>query len=67
MRQKSIYAILSVKFQGGEIEGDALTVYLKAKDPYSVEGIPMKDRILIEEGTLKALQGGQQICLVSGD
>lgn len=44
--------------QGEEIEGDALTVYLKARDPYSYEGIPMKDRVLMEKGVVKTLHGG---------
>lgn len=31
--------------QGDTVQGDALTVYLKAKEPYSDEGIVMKDRL----------------------
>ncbi len=44
--------------QGQEIQKDALTMYLKAKEPYSAEGIPMKDRLLLQDGTLKTLHGG---------
>ncbi len=47
-----------MKVQGEDIRGDALTLELKAVDPYSAEGIPMKDRLLIDEGTLQLLQGG---------
>ncbi|MCD8120069.1 MAG: metallopeptidase TldD-related protein [Lachnospiraceae bacterium] len=42
--------------QGEDIEGDALTIELKAVEPYSPEGIPMVDRMLMENGTLKMLQ-----------
>ena len=44
--------------QGERIEGDALTIELKAKDPYSPEGIPMQDRLLMEKGVLRTLHGG---------
>ncbi|MEZ3446011.1 MAG: hypothetical protein K1W30_12935 [Lachnospiraceae bacterium] len=44
--------------QGDAVQGDALTIYMKAKEPYSDEGIPMKDRLLMENGTLKMLHGG---------
>mgnify|MGYP001057080248 CR=1 FL=1 len=44
--------------QGEEITGDALTISLKARDPYSMEGVPMKDRVLMEGGTIKTLHGG---------
>ncbi len=44
--------------QGDAIQGDALTIYMKAKEPYSDEGIAMKDRLLMENGTLKMFHGG---------
>lgn len=44
--------------QGEAVQGDALTIHMKAKEPYSSEGIPMKDRTLMENGTLKMLHGG---------
>lgn len=44
--------------QGDQVKGDFVTVILKAKNPYSGEGIHMKDRALIEEGTLKLIHGG---------
>lgn len=53
----SNYAI-GQNVQGEDVRGDALTVYLKAKEPYSREGIPMKDRILMENGELKTLHSG---------
>lgn len=44
--------------QGEDVQGDKLTIQLKAKEPYSFEGIPMKDRILMEDGVVKTLHGG---------
>ncbi|MDE6167471.1 MAG: hypothetical protein K2G28_03330 [Acetatifactor sp.] len=52
--------------QGQEIQGDAITIELKAKEPYSGEGIPMKDRILMEKGTLKTLHGGSRFAYYLG-
>ncbi len=52
--------------QGGQVEGDLLTIRLKAKDPYSPEGIPMKDRTLLEEGVLKTLHGGARFAYYLG-
>lgn len=52
--------------QGEDIQGDALTIWLKAKDPYSFEGIPMKDRALMEEGVLKTLHGGARFAYYLG-
>lgn len=44
----------------GNSDGDALTVELKAREPYSREGIPMKDRMLMENGVLRTLHGGSR-------
>lgn len=52
--------------QGGEITGDALTVVMKARDPYSFEGIPMKDRTLMEEGVIKTLHGDSRFAWYLG-
>lgn len=52
--------------QGDDIGGDALTIWLKALDPYSLEGIPMKDRMLMEEGTLRTLHGGSRFAYYLG-
>lgn len=43
--------------QGDDVKGDRITLVLKAKEPYSSEGIPMKDRVLMEDGVLKTLCG----------
>lgn len=52
--------------QGQKIQGDALTIELKAKEPYSAEGIPMQDRILMEKGILKTLHGGSRFAYYLG-
>lgn len=44
--------------QGEKIKGDALTVRMKASEPYSPEGIPMKDRVLLQDGILQTIYGG---------
>ncbi len=46
-----------MQVQGEEVKGDELTIILKAKDPYSQEGIPMKDRTLLEKGVLRTIHG----------
>lgn len=49
---------VGTKAQGEDIKGDAITATLKATVPYSGEGIPMKDRVLLDKGTVKTLHGG---------
>lgn len=44
------------------VAGDRLTIRLSATDPYSLEGIPMKDRVLLEDGVLKTIHGGARFC-----
>ena len=46
--------------------GDLLTIILKAKDPYSNEGIPMKDRVLMEKGLLQTIHGGNRFAQYLG-
>lgn len=43
--------------QGEKRKGDGITITLKARTPYSGEGIPMKDRLLMEDGVLKTIHG----------
>ena len=52
--------------QGEDIQGDPLTVVLKAKEPFSNEGIPMEDRVLIENGVLKTLHGATRFARYLG-
>ena len=50
----------------GEAACDRLTILLKAKDPFSSEGIPMKDRILLEDGVLRTIHGGNRFAQYLG-
>lgn len=52
--------------QGDPVQGDAITVLLKAAEPYDLEGIPLIDRPLIENGVLKTLQGGARFSYYLG-
>ncbi len=55
-----------MQVQGDRIQGDLLTMVLKARDPYSGEGIPMKDRVLLENGTLRTIHGGSRFAYYLG-
>ncbi len=46
--------------QGEDTSGELLTVTLKAKEPYSSEGIPMTDRPLLKNGILQTIHGSSQ-------
>lgn len=46
--------------------GNGLTIVLKAKDPFSSEGIPMKDRVLLENGVLRTIHGGNRFAQYLG-
>lgn len=46
--------------QGGEVEKDRINLTLKANEPYSMEGIPMKDRELVKDGKLQLIHGGSR-------
>lgn len=46
--------------QGGEAKKDRINLTLKATVPYSAEGIPMRDRELVKDGTLNLLHGGNR-------
>lgn len=52
--------------KSGETVGDRLTILLKAKDPFSSEGIPMKDRVLVEDGVLCTIHGGNRFAQYLG-
>ena len=41
---------------------EALNLTLLATEPFSAEGIPMTDRVLLEEGVLKTIHGGNRFC-----
>ena len=46
--------------QGGQVEKDRINLTLKATVPYSVEGIPMKDRELVRDGMLQLIHGSNR-------
>lgn len=46
--------------QGENVTGDVLNINLIATDPYSSEGITMKDRPLIKDGVLQTIHGGKR-------
>ncbi len=52
--------------QGGEVQGEKLNLTLLPKAPYSLEGIPMAARPLVENGELKTLYGALRFCQYLG-
>ena len=52
--------------QGEDIRGEKLDMTLRAREPFSDEGVPMRDRALIEGGELKALYGSVRFCRYLG-
>lgn len=65
-----VYARYSTWKQGEDVqggtEGERLNVTFRATDPYSVEGIPMADLPLLEDGKLLAYHGGNRFCRYLG-
>lgn len=55
-----------MQVQGDSLKGDALTIILKAVDPYSQEGLPMKDRTLLEDGVLRTIHGNSRFAYYLG-
>lgn len=51
---------VGMNVQGENVVGDSLNLTLKAKEPYSEEGIPMVDRPLITNGALNVIHGGSR-------
>ena len=52
--------------QGEDVQGEKLNLTLLPKAPYSLEGIPMAARPLIENGELKTLYGALRFCQYLG-
>ena len=46
--------------QGTDVTKDRINLTLKAAVPYSMEGIPMKDRELVKDGKLQLIHGGNR-------
>ncbi len=47
--------------------GDRVSMKLVAKEPFSDEGIPMSDRVLLDKGVLKTIQGATRLCSYLGE
>lgn len=52
--------------QGEDVSGERLNVTLCALEPYSVEGTPMEDLPLLEDGRLQAYHGYNRFCRYLG-
>ncbi|QHQ59404.1 hypothetical protein Ana3638_00155 [Anaerocolumna sedimenticola] len=52
--------------QGEDLSGELLTITLKAKDPYSSEGIPMINRPLLKDGILQTIHGNSRFSYYLG-
>ena len=50
----------------GEAVGERIDLTLKVRQPYSDEGIPMKDLKLLENGVLRAVHGANRFCRYLG-
>lgn len=50
----------------GETAGERIQISLKATRPYSKEGIPMRDRKLIENGVMQIVHGPNRFCRYLG-
>lgn len=57
---------IGMKVQGDKVMGDRLNMTLKAKEPYSAEGIIMKDRPLLVDGELKTIHGNSRFAYYLG-
>ncbi|MBO4819756.1 MAG: hypothetical protein J5528_06415 [Firmicutes bacterium] len=52
--------------QGEDVKGEKLNIYFEPLDPYSSEGIPMKERCLIKDGVLRLIYGDTRMCRYLG-
>lgn len=50
----------------GETQGERIDITMKATHPYSREGIPMRDRKLLEGGVLRTVHGANRFCRYLG-
>ena len=50
----------------GETQGERITMTLRALAPYSKEGVPMRDRKLLENGVLQSVHGPNRFCRYLG-
>ncbi len=52
--------------QGEKVQGELLNITMVARTPYSNEGIPMKDRQLVKDGTLQFIHGNARYACYLG-
>ena len=52
--------------QGEDVRGERINMTLRAWEPFSDEGIPMRDRELIRDGVLQSLYGSTRFCRYLG-
>ena len=52
--------------QGGEVSGEKLNLTLRARVPYSAEGVPMTERELLKDGELQTIHGSTRFCRYLG-
>lgn len=57
---------LGCKAQGEEVVGEKLNMTLRARAPYSREGVPMADRPLLKDGELQTIHGNTRFCRYLG-
>ncbi len=57
---------IGINVQGEDVTGDLLTVTLKAKEPYSSEGIHLIDRPLLTAGKLQTIHGNSRFAYYLG-
>ncbi len=50
----------------GDTNGERVTITLRALAPYSTEGIPMRDRKLLENGVMQSVHGRNRFCRYLG-
>ena len=50
----------------GETTGERITLTMRALAPYSREGIPMRDRALLENGVMRSTHGSNRFCRYLG-
>lgn len=57
---------VGTQVQGDSIKGECLNLTLKARLPYSGEGILMKDRVLLKDGILQTIHGSSRYAYYLG-
>ena len=56
-----------VQTQGAALTGEGLNLTLVPSAPYSWDGVPMKERLLLKEGQVQCLHGPTRFCRYMGE